>query len=69
MQPKNTHLENMEDLPKEKVVRKDGLATVDNLAEMFGKKKPTDDAPSESSSKSEEEKLSDFIEVVIRIPR
>jgi hypothetical protein len=60
---RNKDLENMEDLPKEKVERKDGLPTVDDFKELMGKEESSDQ--SETDRKAKE--LGDFIEVVIRI--
>lgn len=56
----NKGLENYEDLPEDKVKRKDGLPTVDDLKEIFGK-----DKMPESKSDS----VKDFIEVIIRIDK
>jgi len=80
-QPRNTHLDNIEDMPREKVIRKDGLATVDDIAKLMGKEVPEDKdlTKSESAfspkekvedqSESKSEKLSDFIEIIIRLPK
>lgn len=63
LEVKNKDIENMEDLPKEKVERKDGLPTVDDLKELMGKEEPCEHEAKEKKAKD----LGDFIEVVIRI--
>ena len=89
-QPKNTHLDSMEDIPREKVVRKDGLPTVDDLAALMGKPVPADEefkkkqaeksdgvfkSPEHQCGQSDDDisksssALSDFIEVIVRIPK
>ena len=79
-QPKNTALIDMEDLPREKVVRSDGLVTIDDLAALMGKPVPGDDkkevttldqpdSPESPDSPTEVGNLKNFIEVIIRLPK
>lgn len=88
-QPRNTQLDSMEDIPREKVTRKDGLPTVDDMAAMLGKPVPEDEEfkrkqEAKSVFKSSEDSrperseddiskstsdLSDFIEIIVRIPK
>jgi len=90
-QPRNTHAEDIEDIPREKIRRSDGLPTVDDMASMLGKPVPEDveqakrkkakgifdgrednsveDNRSESDHSSACDSLSDFIEVIVRIPK
>jgi len=61
----NKGFEDYEDLPKDEVVRKDGLPTVEDLKEIFGKKRDMKAEQDEEDRQS----VKDFIEVIIRIDK
>jgi hypothetical protein len=60
---KNKNIDNMEDLPEEKVERKDGLPTTDDLEELMGKKKP--ESSKEDSLDRKADDLGEYIEKII----
>jgi hypothetical protein len=62
LEPKNSQVPNEEEMPKDKVERKDGLPTVDDLKEiMSGKDK------NERTKDQESEKLGKMIKIIIEI--
>ena len=58
---RNGQCEDMKDIPKQQIERHDGLPTVDNLAKLMGKNGEEEAEPTEG------DKLSKFIEVIIKI--
>ena len=77
LEAKNKDLGDIEDIPRTKVEREDGLPTVDDMAELMGKKAQKkavgstgeNDEKEHSECDKSMEDLSDFIEVIIRIPK
>lgn len=60
---KNADVEDVKDMPKQKVERHDGLPTIDDLKELMHGKK----CGEESEEGGEAKRLDDFIEVIIKI--
>ena len=56
---RNGQCEDMKDIPKQQIERHDGLPTVDDLKKLLGKE--------EEQPESEGDKLSKFIEVIVKI--
>lgn len=63
-EPRNKDIEDIKDMPKEKVERHDGLPTVDDLEELMAKS-----LGSKHKCGSPEEDLNDFVQVIIKIAK
>jgi hypothetical protein len=60
---RNADIEDIRDMKNPKVTREDGLPTIDDLKDLMGK----EDKEEESEADIKTKKLSDFIEVIIKI--
>lgn len=65
--PKNGKAEDYDNMSRTKVKREDGLATIDDLADMMDKKTPDEKEAEQKDADSKD--LGEFIELIIKIKK